>query len=116
MSSHKLSTFKGEIENYQRNDQNNSDSEIDDIFASLRVRTLLRQTDIIKKRGFHAAHLLFIPLMPPLLKLNTIHSFCQKQQDHQSSCGKDAFYRFKLKTRRWRTFMYKLNLAIFHGI
>ncbi len=116
MSSHKLNKFKGEIENYLRNDQNNFDSKIDDIFASLRVRTMLRQTDIIKKQGFHAAHLFFILLMLPLLKLNTIHSFCQKQWDHWSSCGKDAFYRFKLKTYRWRTFMYKLNLSIFHGI
>jgi len=54
--------------------------------------------------------------MLPLLKLNTIHSLCQKQWDHWTACGKDAFYRFKRKARRWRTFMYKFNLAIFHGI
>ncbi len=116
MSSHKQIKFRGEVENYLRNEQNNFDSKIDRLFAALRIRTLLSRTGIKKKQGFHSAHLLFILLMPPLLKLKTVHSFCQKQWYHWSSCGKDAFYRFKLKSCRWRTFMYKLNLAIFYGV
>ncbi len=94
MSSHKLIEFKGEVENYLRKEQNNSDSKIDSLFAALKIKTSLCRTGIVKMQGFHAAHLLFILLMPPLLKLNTIHSFCKKQWDHQSSGGKDAFYRF----------------------
>ena len=116
VSSHKLIKFKGEVENYLRNEQNNSDSKIDSLFAALKIKTLLCRTGIVKKQGFHASHLLFMPLILPLLKLNTIHSFCKKQWDHQSAGGKDAFYRFKQKTYRWRTFMYKLNPAIFHGV
>ncbi len=112
MSSHKLIKFKGEVENYLRNEQNNFDSKIDSLFAALKIKTLLCRTGIVKMQGFHATHLLFILLMLPLLKLNTIHSFCKKQWDHQSSGGKDAFYRFKLKTYRWRTFIYLVSRAI----
>ncbi|MDM8552534.1 transposase [Desulfobacterales bacterium HSG2] len=108
--------FKGEIENYLQNDQESSDSKTDSVFSSLRIRTLPGRTGIVKEQGFHAAHLLFILFMLPLMKLGTVHSFCGKQWDHWSSCGKDAFYRFKRKACRWRTFMNKLSLEIFYGI
>ena len=41
--------FKGEIEHYLRNDQNNIDSKIDSAFASLKFKTCLCKTNIIKK-------------------------------------------------------------------
>lgn len=115
MSTADCKKFKGEIENYLRNDQKNFDSKIDSVFSSLRVRTLLSRSNIVKEQGFHAAQLLFILIMLPLLKLGTVRSFCEKQWEHWSSCGKDAFYRFKRKAWRWRTFMCKLSLEIFHG-
>ncbi len=41
--------FKGEIENYLRNGQNNFDSKINSAFLSLKFKTLLCRTNIIKK-------------------------------------------------------------------
>ena len=73
-------------------------------------------SNIIKKEGWHASHLLFVLIMLPLLKINTIHSFCGKMWSHWSESGKDAFYRFKHKVYRWRTFMYRVNVRIFEGI
>ena len=116
MSTEKCEKFKGEIENYLSENQDNFDSKIDNVFSSLRVRTLLSRCGIVKEQGFHAAHVLFMLFMLPLLRLGTVHSFCKKQWEHWSSCGKDVFYRFKRKELRWRTFMAKLNLEIFHGI
>lgn len=111
-----IAKFKGEVENYLQNDQNNFDSKIDGVFSTLRIRTLLCRTNIKKEQGFHAAHLLYILIMLPLLKLGTVHSFCKKQWEHWSSGGRDAFYRFKQKAYRWRTFMYKFSAEIFTGI
>ena len=112
----KCEKFKGEIENYLGNGHNNFDSKIDHAFSSLRVRTLLSRTGIVKEQGFHAANLLFILTIPPLLRLGTVCSFWKKQWEHWLSCGKDTFYRFRRKAYRWRTFMYKLCLEIFHEI
>jgi len=108
--------FKGEIENYLRNQQNILDSKMDSAFSSLKVKTWLSKTNIIKKDGWHASHLLFVLIMLPLWKINTIHSFCGKMWSHWSESGKDAFYRFKQKAFRWRTFMYKLNMEMFEGV
>ncbi len=102
--------FKGAIENYLGNQTNNFESKMDTAFSSLKVKTWLCKSNIIKKDGWHASHLLFVLIMLPLLKINTIHSFCGKMWSQWSKRGKDAFYRFKQKAYRWRTFMYKLNM------
>ena len=39
--------FKGEIEHYLRNDQNNIDSKIDSAFASLKFKTCLCKTNMV---------------------------------------------------------------------
>jgi hypothetical protein len=100
--------FKGEIENYVRNGENIFESRIDRAFSLLNIRTHLSRTKIKKDDGYPAAHLLFILTILPLLKIKTINSFCQKQWYQWSVSGKDAFYRFKQKPYRWRTFMYKV--------
>lgn len=100
--------FKGEIENYLRNGLNCFDSKIDRTFFSLKVKTWLSRSNIIKKEGYHASHLLFVLFMLPLFKINSVHSFCKKQWYHWSTSKKDSFYRFKQNPYRWRTFMYKL--------
>ncbi|RZB30151.1 MAG: hypothetical protein SRB1_02431 [Desulfobacteraceae bacterium Eth-SRB1] len=41
--------FKGEIQNYLVNGQNNFDSKIDSLFSSLKFKTWLCRTNIIKK-------------------------------------------------------------------
>ncbi len=48
MSAADCKKFKGEIENYLRSDRENFDSEIDDVFSFLRIRTLLNRSNIVK--------------------------------------------------------------------
>jgi len=48
MFSTKCKKFKGEIENYLRNRQNQFESKIDRLFVSLRLKTWLRRTNIIR--------------------------------------------------------------------
>ncbi len=104
--------FKGEIENYLRNGHNSFDSKIDQTFSSLKVKTWLSRTNIIKKDGYHASHLLFVLFMLPIFKINSVHGFCKKHWHHWSISKKDTFYRFKHNAYRWRTFMYKLMSQI----
>ena len=56
----KCKKFKGEIENYLRIGQHNFDVKIDRAFSSLKVRTLLCRSNILKRDGYPAAHLLFV--------------------------------------------------------
>ena len=109
--------FKGEIEIYLRKGQNHIDSQIDRAFTSLKIKTWLCKANIIKKDGYHAAHLLFVLTILPMLKIKTVNSFCKKQWWQWSLSRKDTFYRFKNNTSfRWRTFLYKLNSQIFKDI
>ena len=109
--------FKGEIENYLINGQNNFESKIDSAFSSLKFKTWLCKANIIKKDGYHASHVLFILMILPLLKVTSAHSFCKKHWQHWSEARKDTLYRFKQNTAyRWRSFMYKVNSRIFRVI
>ena len=109
--------FKGEIEIYLRKGQNHIDSQIDRAFTSLKIKTWLCKANIVKKDGYHAAHLLFVLTILPMLKIKTVNSFCKKQWRQWSLSRKDTFYRFKNNTSfRWRTFLYKLNSQIFKDI
>ena len=105
--------FKGEIEIYLRNGHNNFDAKLNNAFSSLRVKTWLSRNEIIKQDGYPASHLLFILFILPVLKLNTVNSFCNRGFYQWSLGRKDAFYRFKQKTYRWRSFFYKVILEIF---
>ena len=117
MSTTTRKIFKGEIENYLRNGPNNIESRIDSAFSSLKFKTWLCKANIIKKDGYHASHLLFILMILPLLKVNSVHSFCKKYWRHWSQSRKDTLYRFKHNTAyRWRSFMYKVNRQIFKAI
>ena len=104
--------FKGEIENYLRNGHSSFDSKIDQTFSCLKVKTWLSRTNIIKKDGYHASHLLFVLFMLPIFKIDSVHGFCKKHWHHWSTSKKDTFYRFKHNAYRWRTFMYKLMSQI----
>jgi hypothetical protein len=109
--------FKGEIENYLSNGPNNFESKIDSAFSSLKFKTWLCKTNIIKKDGYHASHVLFILMILPLLKVKSVHSFCKKHWQHWSEARKDTLYRFKQNAAyRWRSFMYKANSQIFKAI
>ena len=117
MSTINCQNFKGEIENYLCNGIHNIESKIDAAFSTLKFKTWLSKSNIIKKDGYHGAHLLFILMILPLLRVKTVHSFCKKHWHHWSSAKKDTLYRFKHNaTYRWRSFMYKTNSQIFKSI
>ena len=109
----KCKKFQGEIRNYLINDQNNFDMKIDRLFSSLKVKTWLCRTNIIKKDGYPAFHLMFILFLLPVMKLKSINGFCNKRWYQWSESRKDAFYRFKQKPYRWRSFFYKIIVEIF---
>jgi hypothetical protein len=109
--------FKGEIENYLSNGLHNFESKIDSAFSALKIKTWLCRANIVKKDGYHACHLLFILFILPLLRVKTVHSFCQKHWLQWSTAKKDSLYRFKQNAKyRWRTFMHKSNDQIFEAI
>ena len=108
----KCKKFKGEIENYLRNGQNNFDVKIDRAFCSLKFKTWLCKSNIIKRDGYPASHLLLILFILPLLRLKTVNSFCNKKWHQWSAAGKDTFYRFKTRPYRWRSLLYKLTMEI----
>lgn len=117
MSTTNCVKFKGEIENYLKNRPDNPDIKFNSAFCSLNFRTWLCRSNITKKEGYSAHHLLFILLILPLLKVKTVNSFCKKCWQQWSSSKKDSFYRFKHNTRyRWRSFMNKINAQIFKSI
>jgi hypothetical protein len=112
----KCQKFKGEIENYLRNGQNNFDVKIDRAFCSLKFKTWLCKSNIVKRDGYPASHILLILFVLPLLRLKTVNSFCNKQWHQWSVAGKDTFYRFKTRAYRWRSLLYKVTQEISHQL
>ena len=79
------------------------------------------RNNIKKYDGYPAAHILFVLILLPLLKIPSINFFCEKHLEQWSSSKKDTFYRFKRKNYRWRSFLYKViteigNLIKFENI
>jgi len=117
MNTLKEKRFKGEIERYLNQNHNLFESRVKDVFSLLNIKTWLHRTGIFKKEGYHAAHLLFVLVVLPVLKLKTVHSFCNKFWYHWSQSQKDTFYRFKRNTSyRWRAFLLKINLQVFENL
>ena len=112
MNTTKCKKFKGEIENYLRNGQNNFDVKIERAFCSLKFKTWLCKSNIIKRDGYPASHVLLILFVLPLLHLKTVNSFCNKKWHHWSVAGKDTFYRFKTQAYRWRSLLYRIIMEI----
>ena len=108
----KCKKFKGEIENYLRNQQPNFDIKIDRAFSSLKFKTWLCRCGIVKKEGYPACHLMLVLFLLPMLRLSTVNGFCRKQWHQWSLAGKNTFYRFKHKRYRWRSFLQQVMLEI----
>ena len=108
----KCNKFKGEIENYLRKGQNNFDIKIDRALCSLKFKTWLCKSNIIKREGYHAAHIVLILFVLPLLRLKSVNSFCNKEWHQWSVAGKDTFYRFKSRAFGWRSLLYKVMVEI----
>ena len=94
MTTTKCQKFKGEIENYLRNGQNNFDIKIDRAFGSLKFKTWLCKSNIVKRDGYPSAHILLILFVLPLLRLKTVNSFCNKKWHYPMISEKTTFSRF----------------------
>ena len=68
MSTTNCKKLIGEIENCLNNGLHNFESKIDGAFSTLKFKTWLCKTNIVKKDGYHACHLLFLLVILPLLK------------------------------------------------
>jgi hypothetical protein len=112
----KCKKFKGEIENYLRIGQHYFDVKIDRAFCSLKIKTWLCRSNILKRDGYPASHLLLVLFMLPVLRLNTINTFCNKQWYQWSGARRDTFYRFKHRAYRWRSFFYQVIIEIFRHL
>lgn len=114
MNTPKERRFKGEIELFLNQNQNLFESRVKEAFKTLNLKTLLSRAGIFKKDGYHAAHILFVLTVLPILRLKTIHGFCGKFWFHWSKSHKDTFYRFKKnKSYRWRSFLWAVNQRVF---
>ena len=78
MRTTKCQKFKGEIENYLRNGQNNFDVKIDRALSSLKFKSWLCKSNIVKRDGYPSAHIILILFILPLLRLKTVNSFVIK--------------------------------------
>ena len=66
----KCRKFKGEIESYLRIGQHHFDVKIDRAFCSLKIKTWLCRSEILKRDGYPASHLLLILLVKKHVCLN----------------------------------------------
>ena len=106
--------FKGEIQRYIEKSKGPFESKIREAFGTLNIKTILCRSNIVKKDGYHAAHLLFILLLMPFTSADSVHSFCGKFWKNWTQSHKDSFYRFKKNEKfRWRRFFMLLNRQIF---
>ncbi len=89
------------------------DSEINQAFNELNFRSLTRQSNLIKKRGFDTVSLLFLYVLLPFLK-RVVSDFWNSQylQNHVDA-RKDTFYRFlNHESFNWRKLVYAVALKI----
>ncbi len=104
--------FKGEIEEYLDKEGRIFETKIDEGLSRLGFRTQMNKAKIIKKDGYHAAQILFVLVLLPLLKIRTVRSFCRNHLEQYTSSRKDTFYRFKARGYRWRSFLYYIMKEI----
>jgi len=113
-TSHKA--FKGEIEEYLDKEGRIFETKIDEAFTRLGFRTQMNKAKIIKRDGYHAAHVLFVLVLLPLLKIRNVRSFCRKHIEQFTRSRKDTFYRFKTRGYRWRSFLYYIMQEIWKAL
>ena len=87
------------------------DSEINSAFNELNFRSLIRQSNIIKKRGFNTVTLLFLYVLLPFLKRTTTDLWNPGYLQNHINARKDTFYRFLNHQRfNWRKLVYLVAL------
>ena len=83
------------------------ESEIDNSFTELNIKSLLRRSNIKKIKGFSTVSLFFVILLLPLSKINLTYLWTADFYSRFINAGNDTYYRFLNHSRfNWRKFIY----------
>jgi hypothetical protein len=89
------------------------DSEFFSSFMALRIASLMRRSNMVKRKGYEAMALLYVLLLLPFLMQRVIWSFSGETLTRFLASRKDTYYRFLANERfNWRAFIYRLALRV----
>jgi IS4 transposase len=89
------------------------DSEFFSSFKALRIASLMRRSNMVKRKGYEAMALLYVLLLLPFLMQRVIWSFSGETLTRFLASRKDTYYRFLANERfNWRAFIYRLALRV----
>jgi len=103
------STFSLSLQKQIQNENIAIDTEIGRAFDELNIKSILRRSGILKKRGYATITLLFLVALLPFLKKKLTDFWNCKCLQNQIDAKKDTYYRFLNHERfNWRKFVYLL--------
>ena len=106
-------TFSLSIQKQIDNECIVSDSELNRTFKELRFNSLIRKSNIIKKRGYETLTLLFAFIMLPFLKRSIACLWSSQYLQDYIQAHKDTFYRFLNNERfNWRKLVYLVAMRV----
>lgn len=89
------------------------DSEIDQAMQELKIKSILRHSGIVKKRGYSTLTLMYLIILLPFLKQYFTFLWSGTSFLRYFEAQKDTFYRFLNQERfNWRMFVYLLATRI----
>ena len=89
------------------------DSEFLSSFRTLRIASLLKQANIVKRKGYETGAILYVLLLLPFLMQRVIWAFSGTALTRFLDSRKDTYYRFLNNERfNWRAFVYRLALRV----
>ena len=107
------STFSLSLQKQYQKQTVSIDSEINQAFQELNVKSLLKRSGILKKRGYATVTLLFLTVLLPFLKKKLTDFWNSGCLQNQIEAQKDTYYRFLNHERfNWRKLVYLLALKV----
>lgn len=107
------STFSLSLQKQYQKQTVSIDSEINQAFQELNVKSLLKRSGILKKRGYATVTLLFLTVLLPFLKKKLTDFWNHGCLQNQIEAQKDTYYRFLNHERfNWRKLVYLLALKV----
>ncbi len=108
-----ITSFSLSLQKQFENNRVFFDSEIDNAFNELNLRSLLSRSSIVKQKGYSTVSILLLIVLLPFLK-RTLNDFRNTNYiKNQIDAQKDSFYRFLNNERfNWRKFVYFVALKI----
>ena len=89
------------------------DYELNQAFIALKFSSMIRSSNIIKKRGRETLTLLFAFILMPFLKRSLTGFWNCRYLQNYAQAHKDTFYRFlKNETFNWRKLVYRVALKV----